>query len=133
MHLNKTIIALSFPYPPLLLVYMYYLNTLIEVGDDNCGRCSEIRPDLLSTNRKSWKKTLVFNNSRNFGPVSFETYVPEKKSACQFGPVGFEIHLPESRIHLPWQAGKCEGNTLRLGLQLVACYTKIMLYFTGLP
>ena len=44
--------------------------------------------------------------------MAFEIDFPEKISTCQFGPVGFEIHLPESRIHLPWQVGKCEGNTL---------------------
>ena len=56
------------------------------------------------------KKTLLL--FLNFEPVAFEIYLPEKRSTWQFGLVGFEIHFPESRIQLPWQAGKCEGNTL---------------------
>ena len=58
------------------------------------------------------KKCQIFFQIVNFEPVAFEIYLPEKRSTWQFGLVGFEIHFPESRIQLPWQAGKCEGNTL---------------------
>ena len=102
IHLNKPKIALSFPYPSLVLVYMYCMHTRIDIGYYNCGRFKEIMADLLLYNGNHESKYLVFNYDRNFGPMGFEIYLPEKKSACKFGPVGFEIHLPEPRIHLPW-------------------------------